>query len=170
MVVWLSQAEIILYQRYCYIKDTSYIKDTRIYLEKWIYTNNKATAIMCLWRSISAIPKTSISLEVYYPLNIWNVSPNTIFFSTLSLPGVQFVLIVYHVTFHKSPTIIFKIFWNFSKFYQICRSPKVKWCAIITYKHGIYKFPQELPNDLRRRILGNQEISRNSLKPHRMIA
>ena len=29
------------------------------------------------------------------------------------------------------------------------------WCAIITYKHGIYEFSHELPNDLRLRILGN---------------
>ena len=27
--------------------------------------------------------------------------------------------------------------------------------AIITYKHGIYELPHELPNDLRHRILGN---------------
>ena len=36
-------------------------------------------------------------------------------------------------------------------FYQIFLSPQVKQCAIITYKHGIYK----LPNDLRLRILEN---------------
>ena len=29
----------------------------------------------------------------------------------------------------------------------------------ITYKHGIYELPHELSNDLRLRILGNQEIS-----------
>ena len=33
-------------------------------------------------------------------------------------------------------------------------------CAIITYKHGIYKIPPELLNDLRLRILANWEISR----------
>ena len=33
--------------------------------------------------------------------------------------------------------------------------PQVKWCAIITYKHGIYELPYELPNGLRLRILGN---------------
>ena len=32
-------------------------------------------------------------------------------------------------------------------------------CAIITYKHGIYEFPQELPNNLSFINLGNQEIS-----------
>ena len=28
-------------------------------------------------------------------------------------------------------------------------------CAIIAYKHGMYEFPHELPNDLRLRILAN---------------
>ena len=32
---------------------------------------------------------------------------------------------------------------------------QVKQCAILTYKHGIYKLPHELPNNLRVRILGN---------------
>ena len=34
-------------------------------------------------------------------------------------------------------------------------SPQVKRWVIITYKHGIYELPHELPNDLRLRILGN---------------
>ena len=34
-------------------------------------------------------------------------------------------------------------------FSQIFLSPQVKGCEIITYKHGIYKLPHELPNDLR---------------------
>ena len=29
-------------------------------------------------------------------------------------------------------------------FYQSLLSPQVKWCAIITYKHGIYKLPNNL--------------------------
>ena len=33
--------------------------------------------------------------------------------------------------------------------------PQVKRSAIIINKHGIYKLPQELPDDLRLRILGN---------------
>ena len=40
-------------------------------------------------------------------------------------------------------------------FYKISLSPLVKQCLIITYKHGIYKLPHKLPNDLRLRILGN---------------
>ena len=40
-------------------------------------------------------------------------------------------------------------------FNQIFLSPQVKLWAIITYKHGIFQLPQELPNDVRLRILGN---------------
>ena len=46
---------------------------------------------------------------------------------------------------------------DFLMFYQIFLSPKVKRCAIITYKHGIYELPQELRNDLR---LENMKISK----------
>ena len=52
-------------------------------------------------------------------------------------------------------TIIFIIFWDFLMFYQISLSPKVKRCAIITYKHIICELPHELSNDLRIRIWGN---------------
>ena len=38
-------------------------------------------------------------------------------------------------------------------FYQIFFSPQVKRIAIITYKHGIYELPHELPNDLGLKIL-----------------
>ena len=44
---------------------------------------------------------------------------------------------------------------NFLMFCQIFLSPQVKRCSIITYKYGMYELPQELPNDLRFRILGN---------------
>ena len=57
-----------------------------------------------------------------------------------------------------SLTIIFIIFWDFLIFYQISLSPQVKRCVIITYKHGIYELPHELPNDLRLRILKNCKI------------
>ena len=40
-------------------------------------------------------------------------------------------------------------------FYQILLSPQVKQWAIITYKHGVSELPHELPNNLRRRILGD---------------
>ena len=40
-------------------------------------------------------------------------------------------------------------------FYQIFFTPQLKRCAIITYKHGIYELSNELPNDLRLRMLRN---------------
>ena len=40
-------------------------------------------------------------------------------------------------------------------FYQFFLSAQVKWWVIITYKHGIFELPHELPNDLRPKILGN---------------
>ena len=42
--------------------------------------------------------------------------------------------------------------------YQMLLSPKWKRLTIITYKHGMYELPYELPNDLRLRILGNMKI------------
>ena len=61
----------------------------------------------------------------------------------------------------KEPKIRFIMSWGFSTFYQIFLSLQVKRYAIINYKHGIYEFPDELPNDLRLRILGNKEILGN---------
>ena len=40
-----------------------------------------------------------------------------------------------------SSTTSFIIFWNFSMCYQTFLSPQLKWCAIITYKHGMYELP-----------------------------
>ena len=54
-------------------------------------------------------------------------------------------------------------------FYQIFLSPQVKRCAIITYKHGICELSHELPNNLRVRILGNNEISNKVSKLHRKV-
>ena len=51
-------------------------------------------------------------------------------------------------------------------FYQIFLSSQVKRSAIITYQHGIYELPHELPNNVRLRKLGNiKKVS----KLHRMI-
>ena len=44
-------------------------------------------------------------------------------------------------------------------FYQIFLSSKMKRCAIITHKHGIYELPHELPKDLRLRILYNDRLA-----------
>ena len=46
-----------------------------------------------------------------------------------------------------APTIIFIIFWHFLMFCQVFLSSQVKKCEIITYKHGIYELPYELPKD-----------------------
>ena len=43
------------------------------------------------------------------------------------------------------PTIILGLFDHLPNF----PSPQVKRSAIITYKHGIYELPNQLPNDLR---------------------
>ena len=37
---------------------------------------------------------------------------------------------------------------------QVFLSPQVKQSVVISNKHGIYKVPHELPNDLRLKILG----------------
>ena len=52
-------------------------------------------------------------------------------------------------------TISFIIFWEFLMFYQISLLPQVKRWAIITYRHGTYKLPHLLLNELRPKILGN---------------
>ena len=56
---------------------------------------------------------------------------------------------------------------NLFNVYQIFLCPQVKQWAIITYKHGIYELPHELPHDLSLRILGN---IRKVYELHRMIA
>ena len=43
-------------------------------------------------------------------------------------------------------------------FHQILSSPQVKQWEIISFKHGIYELPHELPNDLGLRNLLNEEI------------
>ena len=42
------------------------------------------------------------------------------------------------------PHIIMQVSSKFSFYHKIY----YYWCAIIIYKHGIYEFPDELPNDL----------------------
>ena len=55
-------------------------------------------------------------------------------------------------------------------FYQISLSPQVKRWVIITYKHGIYELPHELPNDLRLRVLEKLRKTNKVSKFHRIIA
>ena len=57
--------------------------------------------------------------------------------------------------------MIFITFWDVLMFYQIFLSPQVKRSAILYDEHDIYELPQKLPNDLRLRILGNQQIQEN---------
>ena len=53
--------------------------------------------------------------------------------------------------------MIFIILLAFFMYYQIFYSLQVKQYAIITYKHGIYELPHELPNNIKLRILGNRK-------------
>ena len=52
-------------------------------------------------------------------------------------------------------TILVIIFWDILMFDKIFVSPQVKRIVIISNKHGIYELPQELPNDVRLKPLGN---------------
>ena len=51
-------------------------------------------------------------------------------------------------------------------FYQIFLSPQVKRYAIITYKHGIYVLPYELPNSLRKLVNISKVSKLHSMIPH----
>ena len=62
------------------------------------------------------------------------------------------------------------IFWDFLMFYQIFFLFQVKWSVIIGNKHGIYELPEDLPNNLRLRILENKgNIRKISKCPHYSI-
>ena len=54
------------------------------------------------------------------------------------------------------------IFWNFTIFYYRSDSPLVKQNFISRVANLVYELPLEFLNDLRLRILGNQEIIENS--------
>ena len=73
-----------------------------------------------------------------------------------------------HSTLLQSIQKLYNHFYNILRLLMFCQiflSPQVKRCAIITHKHGIYQLPHELPNGLRFRILGNQEVSGKCLNP-----
>ena len=55
-------------------------------------------------------------------------------------------------------------------FYQIFLSPQVKRWAVITYRHGIYEVPHELPNELRLKDLRKLRNVRKASNPHRMLS
>ena len=74
------------------------------------------------------------------------------------------ILVVLSAFFMK---IIYNHFHNILRLFDLLpnfRSPQVKRCAIITYRHGINAIPHKLPNALRLRILGNYDILRKCLK------
>ena len=48
--------------------------------------------------------------------------------------------------------------------YQIFLLPQVKWSVVINNKKGIQELPHMLPNDLRFRILEDNEMSEKSQK------
>ena len=60
------------------------------------------------------------------------------------------------------PTIIFIIFWDILRFYQISLSQQVTWCAVITCKHVMHEIPLDIPPDWK--ILGNISTDRNSME------
>ena len=66
----------------------------------------------------------------------------------LSVSQALFCLSLFLNPFGVAPAISFIIFLDFLMFYQIILSQQVKRWAIITYKHGIYQLPHELPNNL----------------------
>ena len=47
--------------------------------------------------------------------------------------------------------------WDIFNFYQILLLAQVKRSAIISNKQGVYELLDELPDDLRLRILGNKK-------------
>ena len=60
------------------------------------------------------------------------------------------------------PAITFITICDFLMFYQIFLLPQVKRSVIINNERGLFQLAQELPNDLRLRIFGNQEKSGKS--------
>ena len=61
----------------------------------------------------------------------------------------------------KVPTILVIILWNFTIFQYRSDSSQVKRNLISIVANFAYELPHELLNDLRLRILGNQEILEN---------
>ena len=80
--------------------------------------------------------------------------------SDISVLDISLIIIVLfrYAWAPDSATINCIIFWDFLMFYQSLLSPQVKRCAIITYKHGIYKFP----NDLRLSLVSISQPSAQS--------
>ena len=58
-------------------------------------------------------------------------------------------------------TIIDIIFEDFLTLYQNLFSPQGKRSVIISYKHGVYELPHELPNDSKLMTLENRKDQEN---------
>lgn len=61
-----------------------------------------------------------------------------------------------------SPTFLFIIFGNFTRFEYNFHSPQLKWNLISSTRNFILEFPHELPNDLGVFTLENKEILEKS--------
>ena len=63
-----------------------YIKDTEIYLVRWVHNKNNATAIICMHRNVLAPPKYLDAQRIRpLSLNIRSLSPNAFFIFSLIL-------------------------------------------------------------------------------------
>ena len=104
-----------------------------IFLRFWIYQDSKyARVTQDSWKMLL--------------IDAWQdseYSSGSKYGRVLNMSGLHKVLNKTHYY-----TISFIMFWDFSMFYQIFLSPQVKRCAIITYKHGIFKLPHEFYNSL----------------------
>ena len=58
---------------------------------------------------------------------------------------------------------ILRLFDTLPDFLFTTSETKAKQSMVISNKHGIYELPQELPNELRLKVLGNDERSQKSL-------
>ena len=97
--------------------------------------------------------KNFFSCKIFFKLLRQLLRPFLIFILVSACFFCSFFFVLY--SSGQASTILVIIFWDLLMFYQIFLSPQVKRIVIITNKYSIYQLPNELPNDLRLRILGN---------------
>ena len=140
------------------IFESVYVSNFSLDWQFWFFELNLAK------KSVSHLKhKTSINLgaEFLLKLTFFGTNLHKKSFSNLKQKKWKTPL---NCAYSNHSTTMFIIFWNFLMFYQIFPNiPQVKWCTTITYKHGTYQLPHELPKDLRVRILGNWKISEKFL-------
>ena len=90
-------------------------------------------------------------LVVFHRSNIWELNEHVFqkFESSLEVQRIK--------KKKKIQRILVIIFWNFTMLQYRSDSPQVKQKLIFSIANLVYELPHELPNDLRLRILGNQE-------------